>query len=133
MDKTTISAIVAAIGSTATFLLGGWDMILQLLTILIVADYITGIAAAIKAKNLSSDIMYWAGFRKASIFVVIIIAVYFDQVMNNGDNVFRDIAIWFYISREGLSVIENLGNVGMYVPPFLKNILKQINGKQNNK
>lgn len=133
MEKSIIASVIAGIGSTISYFLGGWDMIIQLLTILIIADYVTGIAAAVKAKNLSSDTMYWAGFRKASIFVVIIIAFYFDQVVNNGDTVFRDIAIWFYIGREGLSVIENLGNVGMYVPPFFKNILKQINGKQNNK
>jgi toxin secretion/phage lysis holin len=133
MDKFSLSAIVATTGSTISYFLGGWDMLIQLLTVLIIADYLTGIAAAVKAKNLSSNVMYWAGIRKATILVVIMIAFYFDQIVNDGNPVFRNIAIWFYIGREGLSVVENLGNIGMYVPPFLKKILKQIDTKQNNK
>ncbi len=133
MDKYAIPSIVATAGTTISYFLGGWDMIIQLLTMLIVADYITGIGAAIKAKNLSSDVMFWAGVRKATIFVVIIIAFYFDQILNNGDPVFRNIAIWFYIGREGLSVIENAANLGLPVPLFLKKILKNASNKQSQK
>jgi toxin secretion/phage lysis holin len=121
-----IPAIFSAIGTTITAWLGGWDMLIQMLVFFIVLDYITGILSGIKNKNLSSDVMYWGGIRKGITLVVIMIAVMFDIMLNNSEPVFRTIAIYFYIGREGLSIIENMAKLGVPLPSFIKQTINQI-------
>ena len=128
-----IPAIFSAIGTIITAQLGGWDMLIQILVFFVILDYITGVLSGIKNKKLSSDIMYWGGIRKAITLVVIMIAVMFDSMLNNSEPVFRTIALYFYIGREGLSIIENLGTLGVPLPAFIKSTINQIvkrGGKQ---
>lgn len=135
MDKfiQVVHVGVAAAGTFLSHLLGSWDMALQFLVYLMVADYITGVVSAIKNKNLNSDVMYWGGIRKAATLVVIMIAVMLDNLMGNTEPIFRTMAIWYYISREGLSTTENFGKIGVPLPEFIKSTLEQFTTAKQNK
>ncbi|WP_339295935.1 phage holin family protein [Paenibacillus sp. FSL W7-1279] len=125
--------VVAALGLFAT-LLGGWDKPLQFLIALMVADYVTGILGAIKTKSVNSEVMFWGGIRKITILFVVGLAVLIDGWVGDDSAVFRILAVYFYAGREGLSVMENLGILGVYIPPKIKEFLEQLNekGEQQN-
>ncbi len=120
--------VFAAVGLIAT-LLGGWDKPLQLLVVLMAADYITGILGAIKTKTLNSEVMFWGGIRKITVLFVVGLAVLIDGWVGGDASVFRILAVYFYAGREGLSVVENLGILGVYLPPKVKDFLEQLNEK----
>src|SRR5690348_12081106 len=105
----SLSAVIAIVATFISMFLGGWDIALKVLVFCMVTDYVTGLLGAIKTHTVNSEIMFWGGIRKAIILVVIALAVMLDQLVNNPTPVFRTIAIYFYVSREGLSVVENIG------------------------
>jgi len=129
--KMSIQMGIAVVGTSLSFWLGGWDAALQFLVFFMVIDYVSGILAAIKTKSLNSEIMFWGGIRKAIILVVVAIAVQFDGMVGTGDPMFRNLAIYYYVAREGLSAIENMGILGVPLPPFIKNVLEQLQDKGN--
>lgn len=106
--------------------LGGYDKPLELLLVLMLADYASGVAGAFKTKTVSSDIMFWGGIRKITVLFVIGLAALVDSWVQPGAPVFRLAAILFYIGREGLSVIENFGVIGVPMPDKLKEYLLQL-------
>jgi toxin secretion/phage lysis holin len=113
--------------------LGGWDIALKLLVFFMIADYVTGFLLGIKKKQLNSEVMFWGGIRKAAILVVIAIAVLFDELVNNQTPIFRTLAVYYYVAREGISVTENLGGLNVPLPPFVKNVLSQLEEKGGGK
>lgn len=123
------TSIVAVCATVTTSWLGGWDAALKTLVVLMIIDYVTGILCAIRLKKLNSDVMFWGGVRKASIMVVIAISVLLDDMMGNESPIFRTLALWFYSGREGLSVLENFGILGVSYPSWLKGILEQVRDK----
>jgi len=125
LEKLTFSGAFAILTANVVLLLGGYDKILSLLCVLIVIDYLTGIAKAFKQKNLNSYIGGMGIFKKAGIFLVIIIAQKLDLAMPT-DPVFRTVTILFYISNEGISVIENLATLGVPIPKILKDKFKNL-------
>lgn len=129
---TAIGLFVASVGVIGT-LLGGWDKGMVLLIVLMAADYITGLLGAIKTKTVNSDVMYWGGIRKIVVLFVIALAYAIDDWMHPEAPIFRTVAIYFYIGREGLSVVENLGTIGVPLPPILKDKLQQLNDKGEGK
>lgn len=122
----------AVIGTVAS-LLGGWDRSLQVLLVLMVADYIFGVTAAIKQKKLNSDRMFWGGVRKITVLFVIGLAALIDDWIQPQAPIFRTAAIFFYAGREGLSVIENLGILGVPLPEKIKDFLEQLQKKGEEK
>lgn len=137
MDKQNIfKTLIAGAGTGFTWLFGTWDIALQVLIVLIAADYITGVMKGWFNKNLSSDIGLKGIARKAIIFIVLIVAVCLDKLLNNGVWVFRTMVSYFYIANEGLSILENVVEISLGkekdVPQFLINVLKQIKEKTNN-
>lgn len=121
--------IVAALGTFASLYLGGWDVALKLLIFLMIADYITGVLGAIKSKSMNSDIMFWGGVRKGIVLMVIAIASMCDQWVGSNDPIFRTLALYFYVGREGLSVVENIGIIGVPLPVALTQFLEQLQEK----
>ncbi len=111
--------------------MGGWDTAVKLLLILMLADYITGLLGALKNHNVNSDVMFWGGIRKGVVFGVVLIAVQLDQFAGNPAPIFRTAALYFYIGREGLSVIENIGIFGVTLPDGLKKFLEQLQQKKD--
>jgi toxin secretion/phage lysis holin len=116
-----------AITGTIGAVLGGWDKPLQLLLVLMVADYVSGVLGAIKLKKVNSDIMYWGGIRKVTVLFVVGLAALIDDWIHPGAPLFRTAAIFFYAGREGLSVVENLGTLGVPLPERLRSWLEQLN------
>lgn len=124
-----ISSIIAASGTIVTAYLGGWDIALKILVFCMVADYVTGLLGAIRTKSVSSEVMFWGGVRKGVIFLVIALAVMLDEFLGNQTPVFRMLALYFYIGREGLSIVENLGILGVPLPAFVAKVLGQLQEK----
>lgn len=124
---TYVKGGIAVVGAALSTILGGWDLSLKVLVMFVVLDYFTGIAAAYYKKELSSKVGANGITRKIFLFIPVVMAFYLDQL--SGREIFRNLAIWFYTANEGLSVLENLGRIGVLVPPGLLNALQQLKSK----
>jgi toxin secretion/phage lysis holin len=126
LKEFSLNVLIATVGTITSAYLGGWDAALKMLVALMIIDYVTGVLAAWRAKKLDSDVMFWGGIRKGAVLLVILIAVMLDTIIGDGSPVFRTLAMYFYIGREGLSVTENLGIMGVPLPPAVTKALAQI-------
>ena len=133
----TIQLIFSAVGGWLGYFLGGCDGLLYALTAFVVIDYITGVMCAIINRELSSAVGFKGIFRKVLIFLLVGIANIIDvQVIGTGA-VLRTAVIFFYISNEGVSLLENAGHLGLPIPEKIKTVLEQLhdraeNGKEGN-
>lgn len=133
--KDAILAALAAVGAFLANALGGWDALLKLLIALMAADYITGLAvAAIWHKSNKSDsgaLDSKAGFRglvkKCAILLLVYIGVLLDGAV--GTHYVRSAVCLFFIGNEGLSLLENIGLMGVEYPEFMKNMLEALRDK----
>ena len=119
----------AAIGGFIGWFLGGCDGLLYALLAFVVIDYITGVMCAIENHDLSSEIGFHGICRKVLIFLLVGIANIVDMQLIGNGSVLRTAVIFFYISNEGLSIVENAAVLGLPIPNELRNVLKQIRGK----
>ncbi|WP_082451540.1 phage holin family protein [Paenibacillus ihuae] len=117
---------MAGVLATVAGLLGGWDKGLLVLIVLMCGDYATGVMGAVKTKTVSSDVMFWGGVRKAVVLFVVGLSSLMDDWIQPGAPIFRTAAIYFYAGREGLSVVENLGVLGVPLPQAMKDFLLQL-------
>ena len=125
----TIQLVFAGIGGWLGWFLGGCDGLLYALIAFVVIDYITGVMCAIADKNLSSEVGFKGICRKVLIFLLVGIANVLDiQVIGTG-SVLRSAIIFFYISNEGVSLLENAGHLGLPIPEKLKAILEQLHDR----
>lgn len=125
----TIQFAFAAIGGWLGYFLGGCDGLLYALLAFVVADYITGVMCAIADKTLSSEVGFKGICRKVLIFILVGIANILDvQVIGTG-SVLRTAIIFFYISNEGVSLLENAGHLGLPYPEKLKAVLQQLHDR----
>ena len=111
---------------TADILIGGWDMSLQILLIVIGLDYLTGLANAFKNKEVSSSIGYKGLIKKATIFIVVILAAQIDRMVGIDNHLFRNCTAYFFTVNDALSILENAGKMGMKLPAFLKAALVKL-------
>lgn len=116
---------------TIVYLLGGNDLLLKTITIIIVLDYITGILKAVYLKQISSSIGFKGIIKKITMFIVICLS-YCIQVFVNNTIPIREIVITFFIVNEGISILEN-ASVLIPIPEKLKDILLQLKDKSNEK
>jgi len=125
----TIQLMLAAIGGWLGWFLGGCDGLLYALIAFVVVDYITGIMCAVVDKKLSSSVGFKGIFKKVLIFTLVGIANVLDvQVIGTG-SVLRTAIIFFYISNEGVSLLENAGHLGLPIPAKLKAVLEQLHDR----
>lgn len=120
------TSVIAACTGAVTTLLGGWDKALEILLIFVVIDYITGVGAAIKNKKLRSDVGFNGIFKKGSIFLVVIVAAQLDRVTGNTAALFRTSTCFFFIANDGISILENVGALGVKLPKFLTSALEHL-------
>lgn len=121
-----------AVGGWLGYFLGGCDGLIIALVLFVVIDYITGVMCAVVDRKLSSAVGFKGIFRKVLIFMLVGIANIIDvQVIKSG-SVLRTAVVFFYLSNEGLSLIENSVHLGLPVPEKLKAVLKQLNDKEEN-
>lgn len=125
----TIQLIFSAVGGWLGYFLGGCDGLLYALIAFVVIDYITGVMCAIINKQLSSEVGFKGIFRKVLIFLLVGIANIIDvQVIGTGA-VLRTAVIFFYISNEGVSLLENAGHLGLPIPEKIKTVLEQLHDR----
>ena len=125
----TIQLAFAAVGGWLGYFLGGCDGLLYALLTFVVIDYITGVMYAIADKNLSSEVGFKGICRKVLIFLLVGIANVLDvQVIGTG-RVLRTAVIFFYISNEGVSLLENAAHLGLPVPEKIKTVLEQLHDR----
>ncbi len=121
-----IQMVFTAIGGWLGYFLGGCDGLVVALVVFVVADYLTGVMCAISEKKLSSEVGFRGICRKVLIFILVGIANILDvQVIGTG-SVLRTAIIFFYISNEGISLLENAGRLGLPIPEKLKIVLEQL-------
>lgn len=124
-----IQLIFTAIGGWLGYFLGGCDGLLFALLAFVVIDYITGVMCAIVDKNLSSAVGFKGICRKALIFALVGIGHILDTHVIGDGSVLRTAVIFFYISNEGVSLLENAAHLGLPVPEKIKTVLEQLHDR----
>ena len=126
--KHFINNIVSVIFTTFVYLIGGFDIAIQSLLIVMVADYLTGIASAIYNKNLSSKIGLKGILKKFSYLCVVALSVVIDNLTGQS-GLIRTLVIYFFVANDGLSIIENMAEMNVKLPQKLIDCLEQIKKK----
>ena len=121
-----------ALGGYIGYFLGGADGFMFALITFVAIDYLTGIMVAVLEKKLSSEIGFRGIFKKVLIFVLVGVANIVDLHLIKNGSAIRTAVIFFYISNEGISILENSAKVGLPIPEKLKNVLEQLNKDDNN-
>ena len=125
----SIQVAFSALGGFLGWYLGGVDGFLYALIAFVLVDYITGVMCAIADKKLSSEVGFKGICRKVLIFLLVGIANILDvQVIGTG-SVLRTAVIFFYLSNEGVSLLENAAHLGLPVPEKMKDILAQLHDR----
>ena len=123
--KHLISNIVSVILTSFVYLVGGIDIAMQSLLIVIVIDYLTGIASAMYNKELSSKIGFKGILKKFSYLSVVALSVVIDNLTGQS-GLIRTLVIYFFVANDGLSIIENMAEMGVKLPQKLIDSLEQI-------
>lgn len=139
MKKFTIELVWAKIQTAITLLggwlgyfVGGWDGMLIALVVLMALDYITGVMCAIANHKLSSAVGFKGICRKVFMLMLVGVANIVDVHVVGSGNALRAAVICFYLSNEGVSILENAAHIGLPVPEKLKIVLEQLHGRNEN-
>ncbi|WP_337596912.1 phage holin family protein [[Ruminococcus] torques] len=122
----TIQLIFTGIGGWLGYFLGGWDGLLYALIAFVAIDYVTGVMCAISNHTLSSEVGFKGICRKVLIFLLVGIGSILDARVIGSGSVLRTAVIFFYISNEGVSILENAARLGLPVPEKIKVVLEQL-------
>ena len=125
----TFQAVIAAIGGWIGYFLGGCDGLIYALIAFVVIDYITGVMCAVSDRRLSSAIGFKGICRKVLIFALVGIANILDVHVIGTGCILRTASIFFYLSNEGVSILENAAHLGLPVPKKVKDVLKQLHDR----
>ena len=128
-----IQLALSAIGGAVGWFFGGMDGLIYALLVFVVADYITGVMCAIADKKLSSEVGFKGICKKVLIFVMVGIGNIIDVQVLGQAGVLRTAVIFFYLSNEGVSMLENAGHLGLPIPAKLKDILEQLHNRTEDK
>ncbi|OCA97883.1 phage holin family protein [Clostridium beijerinckii] len=126
----TCQIIFTAIGGYMGWFLGGVDGFMYALITFVVIDYVTGLMVAVLEKKLSSEIGFRGIFKKVLVFIFVGIGNIIDVYLLKNGSAIRTAVIFFYISNEGISIIENSAKIGLPIPQKLKDILEQLNKEE---
>ena len=126
--KHLISNVSSVILTTFIYLVGGFDIAIQSLLIVIVIDYLTGIASAIYNKELSSKIGFKGIIKKFSYLLVVALSVVIDNLLGQS-GLIRSLVIYFFVANDGLSILENMAEMNIKLPQKLIDALEQIKKK----
>lgn len=126
--KHIINDIISVIFTTFVYLMGGFDIAIQSLLIVMVIDYLTGIASAIYNKELSSKTGFKGIIKKFCYLCVVALSVVIDNLTSQS-GLIRTLVIYFFVANDGLSIIENMAEMGVKLPQKLIDSLEQIKKK----
>ena len=121
-----IQLVFAVIGGWLGWFLGECDGLMYALIAFVIADYVTGVMCAVSDKQLSSEVGFKGICRKVLIFVLVGMANILDMHVIGTGCILRTAVLFFYISNEGVSVLENAGHLGLPIPARLLNVLEQL-------
>ena len=125
----TIQVIFTGVGGWLGWFLGGCDGLLYALVLFVVVDYITGVMCAAADHKLSSEVGFRGIWRKVLIFLLVGIGHVLDAQIIGTGSVLRTAVIFFYLSNEGVSLLENAGHLGLPIPEKLKVVLEQLHDR----
>ena len=128
-----IQAVFTALGGWLGWFLGGADGFLYALIVFVAIDYITGVMCAIVDHKLSSEVGFKGICKKVLIFMMVGIGNIIDVQVLGQAGVLRTAVIFFYLSNEGVSMLENAGHLGLPIPAKLKDILEQLHDRTEDK
>lgn len=126
--KHYLNDIISVILTTCIYLLGGIDIALTSLITVIVIDYLTGIASAVYNKELNSKTGIKGILKKFCYLLVVALSVVIDNLTDQS-GVIRTLVIYFFVANDGLSIIENMAEMGVKLPQKLLDSLEQIKRK----
>lgn len=126
--KHYLNDIISVILTTCVYLLGGIDIALISLIIVIIIDYLTGIASAVYNKELNSKTGLRGILKKFCYLLVVALSVVIDNLTGQS-GVIRTLVIYFFVANDGLSIIENMAEMGVKLPQKLIDSLEQIEKK----
>jgi toxin secretion/phage lysis holin len=127
---TKLQIAITAIGGWLGYVLGGMDGLLIALVVFITIDYVTGIMCAVIDKKLSSEVGFKGIFKKVLILMLVGIANVIDVHVVGTGSALRGATVCFYLSNEGLSILENTVHLGLPVPEKLKEVLSQLHNRE---
>ena len=126
-----IQLTFAALGGLLGWFLGGCDGLLYALLVFVIVDYVTGVLCAINDKALSSEVGFRGLCRKVLIFALVAIGHILDIYVIGNGSVLRTAVIFFYMSNEGISILENAGHLGLPIPDQLRLVLEQLHDRED--
>ena len=124
-----LQLLFSAVGGVVGWFLGGCDGLLYTLIAFVALDYLTGVMVAIVAKKLSSSVGFKGIFKKILIFLLVGMGHLLDLYVIGSGSVIRTAAIFFYLSNEGVSLLENAAHLGLPVPKKIKDVLEQLHDR----
>ena len=130
---TKIQAAITLLGGWLGYFVGGWDGMLIALVVLMALDYITGVMCAIADKKLSSAVGFKGICKKVFTLMLVGVANVVDTHVAGTGSALRGAVICFYLSNEGVSILENAGHIGLPIPEKLKVVLEQLHGRNDEK
>ena len=124
-----IQTAITLLGGWLGYFVGGWDGMLIALVVLMALDYITGVMCAIADHKLSSSVGFKGICKKVFILMLVGVANIVDVHVVGSGSALRAAVICFYLSNEGVSILENAGHIGLPIPEKLKVVLEQLHGR----
>ena len=139
MTRQLVFGLLSTVSAVVATALGGWDSALQTLLLVMLADYFTGVLCALVWKkspkssdgSFESKASFKGLLRKMAILLCVLVAVRID--LYTGTELVRDAVIVFFIANDGLSIVENLGIMGVPIPPMIRDAFAVLKGKQEKK
>lgn len=130
--KHIINGTASLTATQITWFFGGWDVALQVFLTMLFLDYVTGICSAIYNHKMNSEIGAKGIIKKFGYIVIVVIAVILDRVVGD-TGALRTLVIYFFISNEGISILENWGKLNLPLPKKLFKVLYQLKQKDQSK
>ena len=128
----SIQFVFTAVGGWLGYFLGGIDGLLTALIVFMAIDYVTGLMCAVADKKLSSSIGFKGICKKVLIILLVGVAHIVDLHVVGTGNALRSAVVCFYLSNEGVSLLENAAHLGLPIPEKLKTVLQQLHNRDDN-
>lgn len=123
--ETLLKAIAAVGGAVISFMFGGWTQLMTVLVVFIIIDFLSGVALAFKDGRAASKELWYGVTRKIGTLAIVAVAHFLDTIIGDA-HLIRDAAIFFYLAGELLSLIENIGRLGVPIPPVIRRAIEVL-------
>ena len=130
MNK-TLQTVISSILSILIYLFGGFDSLVISLIIVMAIDYITGVYKGIYHKKLNSTIGLKGILKKFGYLLIVILATLFDNIIHDESMAIRALVIYFFISNEAISILENWGSLGLPLPKKIFDVFEKLKEQSN--